>query len=123
MRSHEHGRDGEERAAAYLCKKGLHILARNFRTRRGEVDIVAEADGRIVFVEVKAWRAAGPADLERSISLRKQRRIAGAARVFLHQHRQSVRRGEWPCRFDVVLLQSDGAIRHIEGAFDSPWPG
>lgn len=123
MRSHERGRSGEARVVQYLHENGFDILARNFRTRRGEVDIVAGTEGRIVFVEVKTWASLDAAELERAIDARKQRRILAVARAFLHEYEQQhpgvVRSG----RCDVILLQPDGAIRHIEGAFDSPWPG
>ena len=49
------GRDGEQRAEQYLSDRGYTVLARNFRSRIGEIDIIAEKDDRIVFVEVKNW--------------------------------------------------------------------
>jgi putative endonuclease len=106
---------GESRAAAYLASGGWTILERNYRTRAGEIDIIAERDDEVAFVEVKSWGSLPPAELEHSIDARKQRRIAGTARVFLaRQPRFSDRR----LRFDVIFLGREGEeIRHIEHAF------
>ena len=111
--------DGEDAAAHYLTTNGYNILRRNFRTRRGEVDIICEAAGTIVFVEVKRWSGFGIENLEYAITRQKQMRIAGAAQRFLMETHVSPDRN---IRFDVVFVQ-DGRIKHYEGAFDSPWRG
>jgi putative endonuclease len=109
------GARGEERAAEYLRGRGWDIIARNVRSRRGEVDLVAGRDDLVAFVEVKAWNALGPADLEYAIGPSKRRRIREAARLFL------TRRPDLACRrarFDVVLLAGDPPrVRHLEDAF------
>ncbi len=119
--SHDRGRTGEDRAAAYLTAKGYKIIDRNFRTRWGEVDIVCETGRQIVFVEVKSWRSVEYEGLEHAIDRKKQRRIAGVARSYLRQRANALR--DMSIRFDVVFVPPDrGAIRHIMGAFDSEWP-
>jgi len=119
--SHDRGRAGEDRAAAYLTAKGYKIIDRNFRTRWGEVDIVCETGRNIVFVEVKSWRSVAYEGLERAIDRRKQRRIAGVARSYLRERSHTHR--EMSIGFDVVFVPPDrGAIRHIMGSFDSEWP-
>ncbi|MFA7566488.1 MAG: YraN family protein [Alkalispirochaeta sp.] len=121
MNSRSFGADGEERAAEFLRTKGYQILKRNFRSKRGEVDIICEAAETVVYVEVKRWTFNTAASLEYSIGRTKQRRIADAARLFLLQ--EPAFRG-WRQRFDIVFLYGvDGRIEHIEGAFESPWPG
>jgi putative endonuclease len=111
------GREGEEKAAEYLAGKGYTVLARNFRARTGEVDIIAQKDGTLVFVEVKNWRIYGKSELEYSIGRTKQRKIENAARLFL------LRKGwreDMRTRFDVVLMGGDGSeggVLHIEDAF------
>ncbi|MCG8477582.1 MAG: YraN family protein [Spirochaetales bacterium] len=121
MSSYTAGRLGEERARAYLEKKGCIIVAQNFRTRWGEVDIVCEAGCRVLFVEVKSWRRFDADSLIRALGPPKQRRIVAAARAFLMEHPDLSDR---VVRFDVVLVEPcGGLIRHIEGAFDSEWPG
>ena len=124
MTTHERGRIGEDTAAAFLIQKGYRILKRNFRSPRGEVDIVCETGTTLVFVEVKTRRSCGTvaeevAAIGRAVHAGKQRRIIGAARWFL---RSQPRRGERSVRFDVMVVLPDaGVVRHIEGAFESAW--
>jgi len=97
------GEAAEDRAAAYLEGRGLAIVARNYRTRLGEIDLVARDGATLVFVEVRrrlSSRSFGGA--AGSIDGPKRRRIAAAARHYL------ARLGtEPPCRFDVVAVQGD----------------
>ena len=121
MNSRRYGTQGETLAADYLQTKGYVILKRNFRSMRGEVDIICERAGTVVFVEVKRWNRGSPSTLEHAIGLRKQQKIVDAARYFLMK--ESGYR-EYRQRFDVVLFhETDRLIEHIEGAFESPWPG
>ena len=114
------GEEGERAAARFLESRGYRILERNYRTRRGEIDLIAE-DGRVlVFVEVKVRlddRFGGPAA---AITRAKQARIARLAQQYLAWRRLSDR----PCRFDVVLIWGDDPkTRRIEllpGAFEVP---
>ncbi len=88
---------------------------------RGEVDIICERAGTVVFVEVKRWNRGSTATLEHAIGVLKQHKIVDAARFFLAKEQ---RYREYRQRFDVVLLhETDRQIEHIEGAFESPWPG
>jgi putative endonuclease len=107
------GLRGEEAAASWLAARGYSILARNFRCRGGEIDIIAEREGALAFVEVKSWRGLGKADLEYAVGPRKRRRLQLAARYFL-AGRPNL--GGRRLRFDVVLL-SGGRIEHLEDAF------
>ena len=107
------GKDGEEKAAAFLEEKGLRILARNFRSRTGEVDLVAVDGDALVFTEVKTWSVYTADSLQHGISLKKQRRIIETAKYFLTVHR------EYNCmavRFDVILICPDRII-HLDSAF------
>jgi putative endonuclease len=109
------GARGEDRAAEYLQGQGWNILARNVRSRHGEVDLVAGRDDLLAFVEVKAWESFGPADLEYAIGPAKRRRIREAARLFLSRRPDLCGRR---ARFDVVLLGGDPLrVRHLEDAF------
>jgi putative endonuclease len=113
--AHEAGVLGEERAVAYLRSEGYEILARNFRTRAGEIDIIARKSGTIAFVEVKTWNALSEVDLEYSIDRRKRLRILGAARAFLARNPDLA---DTVLRFDVLLLDgSSPRAMHIEEAF------
>ena len=105
------GARGEEIAAAHLARAGLRVAARNFRTRRGEVDIVAEDGAPLVFVEVRTRRTASYGSPEESVTERKRQRIVLAAQQYLQEHGLESR----PWRVDVVaVLARRGAaeVRH-----------
>jgi len=109
------GARGEAQAAAFLEGKGWTVLARNFRTRTGEIDLVARRGEEVVFVEVKSWQSVPREELGRSIGRRKQARIARAARQLLSR-RQDLAGAR--LRFDVIFLGGEeGGVEHIEGAF------
>lgn len=113
------GRRGEEHAWAFLSGKGYRLLARNFRYRRGELDLIVEApDGTLVFVEVKANRSAGSGRPLERIDGRKVRQLQRLAQRYCALERQEHR----DMRFDVVGIDfsADGApplLEHIEAAF------
>lgn len=107
---------GEEKAAQYLAQKGYEIIDRNFRWSRGELDIVAEKDDLLVFVEVKTAASAQMGEPASWVTLRKQKQIAQAAQKFLQDKRIENK----DCRFDVIgIIKTGGTfkIQHIENAF------
>jgi putative endonuclease len=109
------GARGEAEAAAFLEARGWTVLARNFRTRSGEIDLIARSGDEVVFVEVKSWRSVPREELGRSIGPRKQARIARAARQFLSRRPELAGAR---LRFDVIFLGGEeGGIDHIPGAF------
>ncbi len=109
------GARGEARAAEYLQGQGWTVLARNFRSRRGEIDLVVRRGDEVAFVEVKSWRSVPREELGRSIGPRKRYRITRTAREFLARRRDLA---DARVRFDVVFLGGeDGAVEHIPGAF------
>jgi len=110
------GAQGEDAAASYLESKGWSVLARNFRTRAGEIDIIARRGNQVAFVEVKSWQSVPREDLSRSIGPRKRARIARAARLFLCRRPDLA---EAHLRFDIVFLGGqEHGIEHIAGAFN-----
>lgn len=110
------GRRGEERVVSILESEGWAILERNFRTRRGEIDIVALRGTLLAFIEVKTWNVTGQVFLSDAISARKRARIIETSKFFLSKYRQY----NWnEIRYDVFLLSPDGGERvRYEGAFD-----
>jgi putative endonuclease len=109
------GREGEDRAADFLEKKGLAIITRNIRSQRGEVDIAALDGQTVVFVEVKAWSAWGIEELQYGLTREKQRRIIETAKYFLAAHREY--KG-MAVRFDVIFIGSPSeAPVHLVSAF------
>ncbi len=108
------GVSAESRAAAYLTGRGYAIAARRFKSRVGEVDIVARRGGELVFVEVKARNRLDDAAL--SVTPRQQKRIIAAAEAWLADHPDD---GLLDIRFDVILVARNGATEHIAAAFDA----
>ena len=113
------GRKGEEAAARFLERHGFVILARNLRSRLGEIDLLARDRSTLVFVEVKARRGS-PADPPvAAVDARKRARLGRLALGYLAARRL----GERSCRFDVVGVTLDEAgevtgVRHLRHAFD-----
>ncbi len=95
---------GETLAARELASRGYRILERRYRTRYGEIDIVAEDGETLVFVEVRARATAEFGRAGDSVVAAKQRKVAAMAVDYLARHHQTNR----PCRFDVVAI--DGAL-------------
>lgn len=107
----------EQLACDYLTAHGLRLLQRNYRPpgrASGEIDLVMrEADGTLVFVEVRQRRSARHGGAAASIGRVKQRRLLQAARHFLLRYTQLP-----PCRFDAVLLEGEPAqILWVRAAF------
>ena len=112
------GDRGEAEAVRFLKKKGLTVLAENYRSPLGELDLVARDGKAIVFVEVKARQGTRGDPPQAAVNPRKQHRLARLALSYLSHHNLHGR----PCRFDVVAVTFDdvGAVTqvdHIENAF------
>ena len=109
------GKQAEDLAARFLVKRGLSILARNFRCRGGEIDLVCRDGKAIVFVEVRLRRNPGFGGAGASITPTKQRRIILAAQHYLAAHA----RADSDCRFDCVLLDglSENNLDWVRDAF------
>ncbi len=111
------GQDGEEVAWQHLRRAGYALVAKNFRSRFGEIDLVVERDGVIVFVEVRSRRGDRFGTALESVDWRKQRQIGRMAAEFLARRRLHDRRA----RFDVVAVEWQDAgpkIEHVENAFE-----
>ncbi len=120
LQSREKGNFAELHAAAYLRRKGCTLLARNYAYRGGEIDIIArDAEGRIIFAEVKSSWKIGKEPLYR-ISRQKQFRIWRTACHYLHHHASE----NHLSRFDALLVHIQNftpQIRHYPGAFESTY--
>ena len=112
------GKFGEDCAAKFLESKGYTIVARNFRIQSAEIDIIAQIEDVIVFVEVKARSNIRHGLPVEAVNFRKQRKIIEAAGVFLQDENFC----DCACRFDVVEIYFNGErveeINHIENAFE-----
>ena len=107
------GKKGEDRAAEALAAAGMSIISRNFRSRCGEIDIIALDGETLVFAEVKAWSEYGIENLAYSLNPKKQARIIETAKYFLSINRQYYERA---IRFDVVFVGKE-AVTHLASAF------
>jgi putative endonuclease len=99
------GHFGEVVAEGHLRRSGYQIVTRNWRCRRGEIDLVAREGGDWVFVEVRTRRSQGSPHPEESVTLRKQRRLLQLAQLFLQK--QGLQDVSW--RIDLVAVEVDQA--------------
>ena len=95
----ERGQDGEEACCRYLQQQGLKLLARNYHSRRGELDLVMKDDNTVVFVEVRYRKSSAYGSALESITTRKQEKLRITAEQFLQQETK-LKNG----RFDVVAM-------------------
>ena len=115
------GHHGEELAARHLRRKGYKIIARNVRTRQGEIDIVAKHKGVLVFAEVKTRKSKRYGHPKLALTPAKQRQISKAALAYLKKHDAMQR----PARFDVVTVlnpDDNPKIEVIANAFELAYP-
>jgi putative endonuclease len=112
------GRLGEDLACRELARRGYVILARRWRRRLGEIDIIARDGTTLVFVEVKARGGHAFGDAVEAVTWHKQRRLVRLAQQYL----ACARRLECACRFDVVSIHFDDAtpvVTVFQHAFDA----
>lgn len=113
---HLFGSAGECSAADYLKKKKYKILGQNFTCRFGEIDLIAQHEGFIVFVEVKTRRDENYATAREFVTRAKQERVMKTAMLWLQQNNVDLQP-----RFDVIEVVGAGKrqeITHIENAFE-----
>ena len=108
------GQKGEDLAARYLVDKGYSIRHRNFRSGRMEIDLIAETDDWLVFVEVKSRSDVKFGYPEEGLSTQQEDRIRTAAEHYLDQIEKPKR-----IRFDIIAIvwQPNIQIKHFEDAF------
>jgi putative endonuclease len=107
------GQSAESRAEALLKTHGLKLVARNWRCRFGEIDLVMQDDATLVFVEVRLRSRSDFGGAAASVTPAKQKKLLAAARQYLTTLKTLP-----PCRFDVVALSGDAAPDWIKNAFD-----
>ena len=112
------GRLGEDAAVAEIERRGYAVLDRRYRTRHGEIDIVAEDGDTIVFIEVKVRATAGRGTAAEAVTVQKQRKLVAMATDYLSRRKKVQRR----CRFDVVAIDGVGEGQRVmlyRAAFDA----
>lgn len=106
------GARAEELCAGLLRAAGLRLVERNWRCRHGEIDLIAEERGTVVFAEVRMRSGAGFGGAAESLTAAKRARLLAAARLYLS------RRPDAACRFDVFLIDGETArVQWIRDAF------
>ena len=105
------GKSGEKKAEKYLIKKGYNIIEKNFACKLGEIDLIVEKDGVIVFVEVKTRNSTSYGYGFESVNSKKIEKIRKVATYFL-----VLKNIDKTARFDVISIDS-GKITHLTGAF------
>ncbi len=99
---------GEDVACSFLIECGYKIVQRNFRTRFGEIDVISEKDGCVVFTEVKTRKSARFAEAREYVTLSKQRKIIITAELWLQQHETKLQP-----RFDVIEVYGEEGSRFL----------
>lgn len=106
------GAVGEKLAGDYLIKKGYHILQKNFRTRYGEIDIIAEYKNTLIFIEVKTRRSDFKGKPFESVTSRKRQHAKYAINSFLANSPFK----QYKLRYDVIsiILNIEGKINKLQ---------
>ncbi len=117
MNRRQQGARYEAMAAAYLKTRGYDILERNFRCRKGEIDIVARKDNCIIFTEVKYRNSPDSGYPSEAVSLSKQKAIC---ETYLYYLKTKGYGAGGNVRYDVIEFMGD-KMRHIQDAFDFPY--
>ena len=112
MSAREQGQRGENAAVQFLERKGYDIISRNFHSRWGEIDIIAQKGEVLCFVEVKTRTSAAFGAPRLAVDKRKQQHLIAAAQVFLQQSEACCE----ALRFDVIECTPDG-VNHMQDAF------
>ena len=109
----DRGRAAEDQALAFLLQQGLSIVQRNFRCRRGEIDLIMREGAVLVFVEVRQRSSQLFGGAAASVGLRKQARLWHTAAVYLQRLKPTP-----ACRFDAVCIEGENIqwLRHILSA-------
>lgn len=110
----QQGDAAEDRALAYLRAAGLELIQRNYRCRRGEIDLIMRDADTVVLVEVRQRSRSDFGTAAESVTVHKQRRLLATARHWLVSHPQHA---SGPLRFDVVGIDGNGRLDWIANAF------
>ncbi len=113
MTSKKTGKSGEEMAEKYLCTSGYEIVATNFFSRFGEIDIIAMKDGKLIFVEVKTRKSTLFGEPAEAFTYKKRIKIIKTGLYFLNSSRQNLP-SAWRIDFIGIKLDGRGKLKEIE---------
>jgi len=108
------GQRAEALAAAFLERKGLRIIERNWSSRFGEIDLIARDGEALVFVEVRERKSAAFGGAAASITAAKREKLTRTALAYLSGNARQP-----ACRFDAVLIDGTGKIEWLRDAFSA----
>lgn len=121
--THQVGQKAEETALIFLKDKGFQLIAQNYHSAMGEIDLVVVRNRLLVFVEVRLRKSSVFGSAATSITASKQRKIIQTSAMFLQSFPEFE---SYDCRFDVIAIDGSSKISHenmqiswIEGAFDA----
>ena len=110
------GKNGEDRVSEYLRRQGYKVLLRNFVCKTGEIDIIAEEDEYIVFVEVKTRRSTSFGTALEAVTMEKAKKIIVTSVVYLYENPSKLQ-----TRYDIIEVYSKGdnkySVNHYKNAF------
>lgn len=112
--SSEIGSDAETVALEHLQQHGLTLIERNYLCRRGEIDLIMEDSGTLIFIEVKYRQSERYGSAAEMVTQQKQRKIITTALHYLQQHKR-----DQACRFDVIAISPDSGVNWIKSAFET----
>jgi putative endonuclease len=104
----------EEQARRYLESQGLRLLARNYRSRRGEIDLIMRDGDCLVFVEVRYRKSSAYGSAAETVTRTKQQRLIAAAQQYLQQNPSRL-----DCRFDILGIDAGSRMQWLKNAFDA----
>ena len=110
------GRDAEDEALRHLQSAGLELVAKNYRCRWGEIDLIVRDRQCLVFVEVRYRRNRRFGGAAESVDGRKQHKVIRTAQTFLSQNPKW---SDYPARFDIVAIEELRAVEWIRNAFET----
>lgn len=111
------GNHGEDMVSQHLMNQGYAIIARNYRKPFGEIDIIAQKDTELVFVEVKTRKKISD-DPTNALSMRQQKRLILTAKAYIAEHDMQ----SYDCRFDAAFLTGNtNNLLYIAHAFQEEW--
>lgn len=115
MTTRQQGQDAESRVHDFLLSQGLKSLDRNVRSPRGEIDLIMDDNGTVVFIEVRLRNRSDFGSGAESVTRSKQEKLIATAAYYLQQHKRLARR---PARFDVVSVGRQMTLDWIKNAFE-----
>ncbi|UCH52535.1 MAG: YraN family protein [Pseudomonadota bacterium] len=105
------GEAAEATACQHLKQQGMTVVARNYRSPHGEIDLIMQEDQTLVFVEVRYRRSLGFGHPAETIDARKQQRLRATAEHYLQRQPRGSKQA---CRFDIVAVSADGDTTRVE---------